>query len=108
MTARRAQFVASDRMVYADLGSVWWFGPDLAWQRQAVCGTEGRNAPDQFFPGGGRPSTRSTRMCKGCPVREQCLDWALVNEEQGIWGGLTEAERRKLLASRLPLGTETK
>jgi WhiB family redox-sensing transcriptional regulator len=35
------------------------------------------------------------RICIGCPVRQECLDYALVsNQRFGIWGGLTEEERR--------------
>lgn len=84
----------------------WWFGTDLAWQKKAACAKADR--PDQFFPGGGRPSNKSKETCAGCTVREQCLDWALVNEEQGIWGGLTEAERVKLVLARLPFSITTK
>lgn len=80
----------------------WYFGTDLAWQTRAACGKAAE--PEQFFPEGGRPSNRGKKkFCAGCPVREQCLDWALVHEEQGIWGGLTEKERERLVLSRLPL-----
>ena len=42
--------------------------------------------------------TRAKRICADCAVREECLDFALrVREPHGIWGGLTEAERRPLL-----------
>lgn len=41
------------------------------------------------------------RYCATCPVRERCLEWALnAREPLGIWGGLTEAERRELLERR--------
>jgi len=40
-------------------------------------------------------------VCKGCEVREQCLDYALANGEKfGIWGGLSERERRRLRRQR--------
>ena len=40
-------------------------------------------------------------LCQACPVREECLDYALsVGEPHGIWGGLNELERRRLLRSR--------
>lgn len=81
--------------------SGWQFGPDLAWQQRAAC-AKARDA-DQFFPGGGRPSNRSKKFCGECPVRDECLDWALVHEEEGIWGGLTEKERERLVLSALPL-----
>ena len=67
--------------------------------RDAAC----RDAdPELFFPDG---DTRSARaqvkmaklICRGCPVSATCLSWALdSNQEAGIWGGLTEDERRRL------------
>lgn len=84
--------------------TAWWFGPELAWQKQAACGKDPE--ADLFFPDGGRPSGRKKKLCAGCPVRDQCLDHALTHLEQGIWGGLTERERERLLASRLPLHTK--
>jgi len=70
------------------------------WRDQAAC----RGAdPELFFPDG---DTRSARngvkaarlICRGCPVRVTCLSWALASgQEAGIWGGLTEDERRRLL-----------
>jgi len=59
--------------------------------------------PELFFPDG---DTRSARarvkaaklICRGCPVNAACLSWALASGQQaGIWGGLTEDERRRLL-----------
>ena len=41
---------------------------------------------------------RAKRICLDCPVLDDCLDFAVrVREPHGIWGGLTEAERRRLL-----------
>jgi WhiB family redox-sensing transcriptional regulator len=41
------------------------------------------------------------RVCAACPVRQECLDYALrVREQYGIWGGLTEVERRALASER--------
>lgn len=76
----------------------WWFGTDLAWQTQAACGKT--DNADSFFPGGGRPSNKSKRICAGCPVRAACLAWAIENGEEGIWGGLTERERQRLTDSK--------
>lgn len=80
-----------------------YFGPELAWQKRANCAQPEAPKADAFFPGGGRPSNKSKRACLGCPVRDECLDWALTHEEQGIWGGLSEAERNRLLAAKLLL-----
>ena len=70
----------------------------LEWRDRAAC----RDAdPELFFPDG---DTRSARaqvkmaklICRGCPVSIACLSWALAtDQEHGIWGGLTEDERRK-------------
>ena len=44
--------------------------------------------------------SRAKSICQGCPVRQDCLDFALrIREPHGIWGGLTEMERRSLIAS---------
>ena len=69
------------------------------WRDQAAC----RDAdPERFFPD---DNTRSARaqvktaklICRGCPVSATCLSWALASgQEAGIWGGLTEDERRML------------
>ncbi len=54
--------------------------------------------PEQFFVRGASQSRRAIRMCERCPVREECLDYAISNEiEFGIWGGTTERQRRRLV-----------
>lgn len=83
--------------------SGWFFAPELAWQKDAACGKT--PDPDLFFPNG-RQSNKSKKLCAGCQVRIQCRDHALMNEEEGIWGGLTQPERERLLASKLPLHTQ--
>jgi WhiB family transcriptional regulator, redox-sensing transcriptional regulator len=69
------------------------------WRDGAAC----RDAdPDLFFPDGDIRSARAKvktakLICRGCPVRTICLSWALASDqEHGIWGGLTEDERRRL------------
>ncbi len=89
-----------DLMVWGETGGGIFVGPELAWQKRAACAET--DEPDKFFPSGGAPSWERKKVCAGCPVRDDCLDWALVHDEQGIWGGLTEGERRKLLANPLP------
>jgi WhiB family redox-sensing transcriptional regulator len=73
------------------------------WWRLAAC----RDAePELFFPISARPVLHSAikhakLICARCPVQSECLDYALANrQEQGIWGGLTDEERR-LLRRRL-------
>ncbi|MFQ5947741.1 MAG: WhiB family transcriptional regulator [Acidimicrobiia bacterium] len=54
--------------------------------------------PGLFFPGQQGDSGPALAICATCPVRVQCLEWALeVREPYGIWGGTTERQRRRLL-----------
>jgi WhiB family transcriptional regulator, redox-sensing transcriptional regulator len=72
--------------------------PARAWQRQANCmGVD----PDLFFPERGASTREAKEVCRGCVVREDCLEYALANGEKfGIWGGLSERERRKIRRRR--------
>jgi len=72
--------------------------PDRAWQHQANCmGVD----PDLFFPERGASTREAKEVCRGCVVREDCLEYALANSEKfGIWGGLSERERRKIRRRR--------
>ena len=65
-----------------------------------ACATENW---DTFFPSPGqRNSVRDAKwICSGCSIRSECLEGALEREERfGIWGGLTERERRPLRRQR--------
>ena len=68
--------------------------PPDHWQRQAACyGID----PDVFFPTSEEEAGEALDFCSGCGVRETCLAWALKNGERyGVWGGLTEQQRRRL------------
>ena len=70
-----------------------------SWMRSAACADAD---PEIFFPKTSRqPATEATQICSGCPVKARCLEYSLVNEEEfGVWGGLTEKERRQLLDER--------
>ncbi len=73
-------------------------GVDLAWQDLANC--RGANA-DLFFPERGASTRTAKSICRQCTVREECLEFAIVNSEKfGIWGGLSERERRKIRRQR--------
>ena len=64
------------------------------WQDLANClGVD----PDLFFPERGASTREAKEVCRGCVVREDCLEYALANGEKfGIWGGLSERERRRI------------
>jgi len=58
--------------------------------------------PEAFFPERGTSASYAQRVCASCPVRQLCLDWALDNDERfGVWGGLTEHERRRIRRARV-------
>ncbi|PII84168.1 transcription factor WhiB [Leucobacter sp. OLJS4] len=66
----------------------------LAWQSDALCA---QTDPEAFFPEKGGSTREAKRICESCEVRSECLDYALANDERfGIWGGLSERERRRL------------
>ena len=68
------------------------------WQAQANCmGVD----PDLFFPERGGSTREAKEVCRGCVVREDCLEYALANGEKfGIWGGMSERERRRVRRAR--------
>ena len=64
------------------------------WQERALCA---QTDPEAFFPEKGGSTREAKRICSGCDVRAECLEYALGHDERfGIWGGLSERERRKL------------
>lgn len=66
----------------------------LGWQDRALCA---QTDPEAFFPEKGGSTREAKRVCASCDVRGECLDYALAHDERfGIWGGLSERERRKL------------
>jgi len=66
----------------------------LGWQEYALCA---QTDPEAFFPEKGGSTREAKRVCLACDVRRECLDYALAHDERfGIWGGLSERERRRL------------
>ena len=66
----------------------------LPWAPEAKCL---QADPDTFFPEKGGSTREAKRICAECPVRSECLEHALEHDERfGIWGGLSERERRRL------------
>jgi WhiB family transcriptional regulator, redox-sensing transcriptional regulator len=73
----------------------------MSWQRRAAC----RDLEtDRFYPEKGaneHTTAAAKRICAGCPVTAECLAYALERDERfGIWGGLSERERRRLRPAR--------
>jgi WhiB family transcriptional regulator, redox-sensing transcriptional regulator len=67
---------------------------DLGWQDRALCA---QTDPEAFFPEKGGSTREAKRVCRSCEVRAECLEYALENDERfGIWGGLSERERRRI------------
>lgn len=64
------------------------------WQERALCA---QTDPEAFFPEKGGSTREAKRICLGCDVKGECLEYALAKDERfGIWGGLSERERRRL------------
>ena len=65
-----------------------------SWQERALCA---ETDPEAFFPEKGGSTREAKMICTGCEVKAECLEYALANDERfGIWGGLSERERRRL------------
>lgn len=79
-----------------DARETWWIG-------QARCVDED---PELFFPVGTtgpaiEQTERAIEVCRGCPVRAECLAWALDTcQDAGVWGGLGEEDRREIRRAR--------
>lgn len=75
----------------------------MDWRHRAVCRDED---PELFFPiGNTGPALRqiddAKRVCGRCPVSDDCLTWAIsTGQDSGVWGGLSEDERRALKRRR--------
>ncbi len=68
------------------------------WYNQARC--KGID-PEIFYPISEDEGDEAKNICGDCPVRLQCLEFALANRERdGIWGGATEKERRRIIRQR--------
>lgn len=69
-----------------------------AWREHGACrGVD----PNIFFPERGESCVEAKAICAGCPVRGECLDYALdLGEKFGIWGGTSERERRRMRPTR--------
>ena len=67
---------------------------ETSWHERALCA---QTDPEAFFPEKGGSTREAKRVCGSCDVRAECLEYALANDERfGIWGGLSERERRRI------------
>ncbi|HUE61470.1 MAG TPA: WhiB family transcriptional regulator [Acidimicrobiales bacterium] len=77
----------------------WNFG-EAEWRSHAACRSVD---PRVFFPKSDLFSNRAKLICSTCPVRERCLAWATAtNQRDGVWGGKTSRERRRMARARRP------
>jgi WhiB family transcriptional regulator, redox-sensing transcriptional regulator len=82
------------RLSEADLAEIFGLPEEQSWQERALCA---QTDPEAFFPEKGGSTREAKRICTGCEVRAECLEYALEHDERfGIWGGLSERERRRL------------
>jgi WhiB family redox-sensing transcriptional regulator len=71
---------------------------NLSWRQRAGCrGVD----PDVFYPSSDDEAQSAKAICAQCPVQQPCLEYALANRERdGVWGGATERERRRMIRQR--------
>jgi WhiB family redox-sensing transcriptional regulator len=75
---------------------------EYAWMLKGECRGADTRA---FFPSNGLGVEAAQRICRGCPVQSECLEYALLNRiDQGVWGGASERERRRILRQRRRAG----
>ena len=69
-----------------------------SWRQAAACrGVD----PEVFYPVSDEQARAAKVVCERCPVRQPCLEFALASRErEGVWGGATERERRRILRQR--------
>ena len=88
--------MAGPDLALVDLGVPGLFAEDEeeSWQDRALCA---KTDPEAFFPEKGGSTREAKKICTGCEVKAECLEYALANDERfGIWGGLSERERRRI------------
>lgn len=88
--------MAGPELALVDLGVSGLFVEDEeeGWQDRALCA---QTDPEAFFPEKGGSTREAKKICTGCEVKSECLEYALANDERfGIWGGLSERERRRI------------
>jgi WhiB family transcriptional regulator, redox-sensing transcriptional regulator len=88
-TRKGAMDRATKRPLVMDL-----LGIEPDWQERGLCS---QTDPEAFFPEKGGSTREAKKICDRCEVRPDCLKYALSHDERfGVWGGLSERERRKI------------
>lgn len=93
---RQSRSGARPELALVDFGSSAIFAEDEeeGWQERALCA---QTDPEAFFPEKGGSTREAKKICTGCEVKTECLEYAMANDERfGIWGGLSERERRRI------------
>jgi WhiB family redox-sensing transcriptional regulator len=85
---------------YFGKGAESWEYPDFADPKKGPPSCQGKNV-ELFFVDPSEPEFRESTaeaksLCKQCPYVAECLEWAIKNNEMGVWGGTTERERASL------------
>jgi len=77
-----------------------YLGPRPEWMQRGLCAQPDAYNSDLWFPENTGPQGRIAKaVCRQCPVRDQCLDYAISNgEKYGIWAGTSERKRRDMIA----------
>ena len=98
LSGAAAAAAAATTALLAELAANAAESTDRRWQERANClGVD----PDLFFPERGASTREAKSVCRGCEVRLECLEYALGHGEKfGIWGGLSERERRRVRRER--------
>ena len=92
--AEREHGATGQAQGFAGLWSAGLEAEAQSWQERALCA---ETDPEAFFPEKGGSTREAKKICTGCEVKAECLEYALSNDERfGIWGGLSERERRRL------------
>lgn len=70
------------------------------WRDQAACARP--DIPtESFYPVKGKDGNEAKAICEACPVRSECLEYAITNNEAiGVWGGASRTERRRIVRER--------
>lgn len=88
----------SDLPVVVSDGYQWAGAEREPWMADALCA---QTDPEAFFPEKGGSSRAAKKVCAECPVRAECLAYALEHGERyGVWGGMSERDRVRLRRQR--------